>query len=162
MNDAVNISLHLSDWASIWNSLDDPGHVGLSTSMAEAQGICVFDSLGNQIYGTTPKWPESSVIATASEEEGSEPPPDNGYRGEGGIPVTRTQDGLELTLDSWTNLSLDLVNAVGIPVKSIFSGTLQPGEHLLPVDWTGINTKTTYLVLKVNGTIKATRLLSLL
>lgn len=160
MNDPVNISLHLSGWANIWNASDDPGHVGLSTSMAEARGICVFDSLGNRIYGDDPSWPETSIVAGTS--NGNPETLDNGYHGDVSIPIVRTEDGLVLSLDSWTTLSLDLVNAIGIPVKSIFNGTLQPGEQLVAVDWTGINPRTTYLVLKINGTIKATKLLSLL
>jgi len=74
----------------------------------------------------------------------------------------RTEDGLMLSLQNYTSLSLDLVNAIGIPVKSIYSGTLAPGKQLVSVDWTGINMNTTYLVLKVNGIIKSTKLLSLL
>lgn len=162
MENPVNISLHLSGWANIWNASDDPGHAGLSGDMSEAHGICVFDSLGNRIYGESPQWPESSVIAEELPNGGSGTNPDNGYHGDVAIPMARTEDGLVLTLDAWTSLSMDLVNAVGVPIKSIFNGTLAPGEQLVQVDWTGINMRTTYLVLKVNGTIKTTRLLSLM
>lgn len=162
MENPVNISLHLSGWANIWNASDDPGHAGLSGDMSEARGICVFDSLGNRIYGESPQWPESSVIAEELPNGGSGTNPDNGYHGDVAIPIVRTEDGLVLTLDAWTSLSMDLVNAVGVPIKSIFNGTLAPGEQLVQVDWTGINMRTTYLVLKVNGTIKTTRLLSLM
>ena len=162
MENPVNISLHLSGWANIWNASDDPGHAGLSGDMSEARGICVFDSLGNRIYGESPQWPESSVIAEELPNGGSGTNPDNGYHGDVAIPIARTEDGLILTLDAWTSLSMDLVNAVGVPIKSIFNGTLAPGEQLVQVDWTGINMRTTYLVLKVNGTIKTTRLLSLM
>ena len=162
MENPVNISLHLSGWANIWNASDDPGHAGLSEDMSEAHGICVFDSLGNRIYGESPQWPESSVIAEELPNGGSGTNPDNGYHGDVAIPIARTEDGLVLTLDAWTSLSMDLVNAVGVPIKSIFNGTLAPGEQLVQVDWTGINMRTTYLVLKVNGTIKTTRLLSLM
>ena len=162
MGDPVNFSLHLSEWANIWNAADDPGHAGLSGAMAEAYGICVFDSLGNRIYGDTPEWPESSVIASEPLDENSVTTPDNGYHGDGSIPIVRTDEGLVLTLEGWTTLSLDLVNAVGIPVKSIFAGTLAPGEQFVQVNWSGINMNTTYLVLKVNGTIQSTKLLSLM
>lgn len=162
MENPVNISLHLSGWANIWNASDDPGHAGLSGDMSEARGICVFDSLGNRIYGESPQWPESSVIAEELPNGGSGTNPDNGYHGDVAIPIARTEDGFILTLDAWTSLSMDLVNAVGVPIKSIFNGTLAPGEQLVQVDWTGINMWTTYLVLKVNGTIKTTRLLSLM
>ncbi|WP_198514829.1 LamG-like jellyroll fold domain-containing protein [Hallerella succinigenes] len=162
MGDPVNFSLHLSEWANVWNASDDPSHAGLSGAMAEARGICVFDSLGNRVYGDSPDWPESSVIASEQSGENSVTTPDNGYHGDGSIPVVRTDEGLVLTLENWTTLSLDLVNAVGIPVKSIFAGTLAPGEQFVQVNWSGINMKTTYLVLKVNGTIQSTKLLSLM
>ena len=162
MDNPVSLSLHLSGWANIWNAVDDPSHAGLSGTMAEAHGIGVFDSLGNRIYGDSPEWPESSVIASELSDEDTVTTPDNGYHGNGSIPIVRTEEGLVLTLDGWTTLSLDLVNAVGVPIKSIFSGTLAPGEQFVQTDWTGINVKTTYLVLKMNGTIKSTKLLSLM
>lgn len=74
----------------------------------------------------------------------------------------RTDEGLVLDMNTWANVNLDLVNAIGTPVKSIFDGTLAPGEQLVPVDWTGIDMNAAYLVLKVNGTVKTTRKLSLL
>lgn len=162
MANDVNISLHPSGWANVWNVNDDPGHAGLSGGISEAHGICVFDSLGNQIYGDSPRWPESSVVAGELPNGDSVINPDNGYHGDVAIPIVRTNEGLVLTLDAWTSLSMDLVNAVGIPIKSIFNGTLAPGEQLVQVDWTRINMKTTYLVLKVNGSIKSTRLLSIM
>ena len=162
MANDVNISLHLSGWANVWNVNDDPGHAGVSASMSEARGICIFDSLGNRIYGETPKWPESSVVVGELPNGDSGTNLDNGYHGDVAIPIVRTNEGLVLTLDAWTSLSMDLVNAVGIPIKTIFNGTLAPGEQLVQVDWTGINMKTTYLVLKVNGSIKSTRLLSIM
>ena len=162
MGDPVNFSLHLSEWANIWNAADDPGHAGLSGAMAEAYGICVFDSLGNRIYGDTPEWPASSIVLSDSSASDTAATRDNGYHGDNSIPIVRTDDGLVLTLDEWTTVSLDLVNVVGTPVKAIFNGTLAPGEQLVQVDWTGINMNTTYLVLKVNGTIQSTKLLSLM
>lgn len=160
MENPVNISLHLSGWADIWNAEDDPGHVGLSSQDAEAIGICIYDSLGNRVYGELPQWSTGADVDLVDGD--SVYVPDNGYHGENPILITKTEDGLILSLDSWSSVSLDLVNAIGVPLKSIFNGTLASGEQFVPVDWTGINTKTTYLVLKVNGSIKTTRLLSLL
>ena len=65
-------------------------------------------------------------------------------------------------MDNWSYVELSLVTALGTPVKSIFSGTLAPGDQLVHVDWTGIDMNRTYLMLKVNGTIKSTKKLSLL
>ena len=54
------------------------------------------------------------------------------------------------------------MTVLGQPVKTIYNGTLAPGEQLVRVDWTGIDMSKTYLMLKVNGTIKSTKKLSLL
>ena len=157
-NDPLNFSLHLKDWMSAWNAADDPSHSGLGASFAEAAGITVFDSLGNRIYGSLPAWPTAKTVTVDSVAV-----PDDGYGGnDSTISIARTEDGLMLTLQNYTSLSLDLVNAIGIPVKSVYSGTLAPGKQLVSVDWTGINMNTTYLVLRVNGIIKSTKLLSLL
>lgn len=57
MENPVNFSLHLSGWEHVWNADDDPSHAGLSPTESEANNICVFDSLGNRIYGEMPRWP---------------------------------------------------------------------------------------------------------
>ena len=162
MSDPVNLTLHLSGWANIWNAGDDPGHKGLSENMAEARGICVFDSLGNRIYGDVPEWPAGSALSSEGSASDTAAARDNGFRGDGSVPIVRTDEGLVLDMNTWANVNLDLVNAIGTPVKSIFDGTLAPGEQLVPVDWTGIDMNAAYLVLKVNGTVKTTRKLSLL
>ena len=162
MSAPVNFTLHLPGWANIWNAGDDPGHKGLSENMAEARGICVFDSLGNRIYGDTPEWPASSALSSEGSASDTAAIRDNGFRGDGSVPIVRTDEGLVLDMNTWANVNLDLVNAIGMPVKSIFDGTLAPGEQLVPVDWTGIDMNAAYLVLKVNGTVKTTWKLSLL
>ena len=72
------------------------------------------------------------------------------------------EDGLILTMNGYSNVTLDLVNANSIPVRNVYTGTLAPGEQFIRVDWSGINMRNTYIVLRVNGTLKATKLLVLL
>lgn len=152
----VKASLRIKDWVSIWNVSDDPSHRGLSFDSSEASGICVYDSLGNLIYGEEPESDLSGVKDSAYVA-------DNGYRAPGNsIPIVRTDDGLVLNLNAYTYLSLDLVNVVGMPIRNVFTGTLPPGEQMVRVNWSGINMNNTYLVLRVNGTIKSTKLLSLM
>ena len=156
----VKVALHLPGWAEMWNVNDDPSHDSLGTSVRETRGICVFDSTGYMLYGDVPVW------ALPAPDEVS---PDSAYHVDfgyhapaGSIPIVRTPDGLVLTLDNWTYVELSLVTALGQPVKSIFNGTLAPGEQFVRVDWNGIDMNRTYLMLKVNGTIKSTKKLSLL
>ncbi len=155
----VKFALHLPGWPAMWNADDDPSHDSLGTSVRETRRICVFDSTGYMLYGDEPIW-----TLPATDEIGSDSVynVDFGYHAPGSVPIIRASDGLVLTLDNWTYVELSLVTALGQPVKSIFNGTLAPGEQFVRVDWNGIDMNRTYLMLKVNGTIKSTKKLSLL
>lgn len=155
----VKVALHLPGWPAMWNADDDPSHDSLGTSVRETRRICVFDSTGYMLYGDEPIW-----TLPATDEIGSDSVynVDFGYHAPGSIPVIRTPEGLVITMDNWSYVELSLVTALGTPVKSIFSGTLAPGEQFVRVDWNGIDMNRTYLMLKVNGTIKSTKKLSLL
>ena len=155
----VNFTLHLPGWASSWNADDDPSHIGLGAREVESRGIGVFDSLGNRIYGDIPVWPETLSVAETKARSPSEPSEPFGKNADGGnFQVSRSPDGILLSLKGAATLSLDLVNAIGLPVKPLFSGTLPAGENFLPLDWTGLDLSATYLVLRVDGNIKTTRL----
>ena len=155
----VKVALHLPGWAAMWNADDDPSHDSLGMTMRVARGICVFDSTGYLLYGNTPVW---ALPAPDEVNPDSVYNVDFGYHAPGSVPVIRTPEGLVITMDNWSYVELSLVTALGTPVKSIFSGTLAPGDQLVHVDWTGIDMNRTYLMLKVNGTIKSTKKLSLL
>ena len=160
-------TLHLPDWQMGWNAGDDPGHFGLTSSVVEAVGFNVVDSLGNVIYGNEPSWPTGQLVLVETPNESGNP--DSSYVVDFGysapdisIPITRTEDGLLVTMNAYTYVSLDLVNAGGIPVSHVYTGTLAPGSQLIRVDWSGINMRNTYLALRINGTLKSTKLLALL
>ena len=159
-NKIAQISLHCENWNDIWNASDDPSRIGLGRDMVEAVGVNVFDSLGNRIYGNEPVWPEIAHVATPADSSGV---PDYGLKPkDDGVPIHRTDDGLVIELTQYTNISLSLVNVVGAPIKSLYSGTLAPGAQFVHVDWTGVDMNRTYLLLRVNGLIRSTKLLSLL
>lgn len=160
-------TLHLPDGQMGWNAEDDPGHVGMTSSVAEAVGFNVVDSLGNVIYGKEPNWPTGQLVLVetpnGSENLDSSYVVDFGYTApDVSIPITRTEDGLVVTMNAYTYVSLDLVNAGGIPVRHVYTGTLASGQQLIRVDWSGINMRNTYLALRINGTLKSTKLLALL
>lgn len=155
----VKVALHLPGWPAMWNADDDPSHDSLGMAMRVARGICVFDSTGYMLYGNTPVW---ALPAPDEVNPDSVYNVDFGYNAPGSVPVIRTPEGLVITMDNWSYVELSLVTALGTPVKSIFSGTLAPGDQLVHVDWTGIDMNRTCLMLKVNGTIKSTKKLSLL
>ena len=155
----VKVALHLPGWAAMWNANDDPSHDGLGMTIRVASGICVFDSTGYMLYGNTPVW---ALPAPDEVNPDSIYNVDFGYHAPGSVPVIRTPEGLVIMMDNWSYVELSLVTALGTPVKSIFSGTLAPGEQFVHVNWTGVDMNRTYLMLKVNGTIKSTKKLSLL
>jgi hypothetical protein len=160
-------TLHLPDWQMGWNAGDDPGHFGLTSSVVEAVGFNVVDSLGNVIYGNEPSWPTGQLVLVetpnGSGNLDSSYVVDFGYSApDVSIPITRTEDGLLVTMNAYTYVSLDLVNAGGIPVRHVYTGTLAPGQQFVRVDWSGINMRNTYLALRINGTLKSTKLLALL
>ena len=156
----VKVSLHLPGWVELWNVNDDPSHDSLGVMMHETRSICIFDSTGNMLYGDAPVW---ALPAPDEMSPDSVYNIDFGYHApDNSVPVVRTPEGIVLTLDSWTYVELSLVTALGKPIKTIFNGTLAPGEQLVRVDWTGVDMSKTYLMLKVNGSIKSTKKLSLL
>lgn len=156
----VKVALHLPGWAEMWNVNDDPSHDCLGMTMRVARGICVFDSTGYMLYGNTPVWAQPAPDEVNPDSVYNV---DFGYRAPGNsIPVIRTPEGLVVTIDNWSYVELSLVTAKGAPVKNIFAGTLAPGEQFVRVDWAGIDMNKTYLMFKVNGSIKSTKNLSLL
>lgn len=156
----VKFALHLPGWPAMWNTDDDPSHDSLGMTLRVARGICVFDSTGYMLYGNTPVW---ALPAPDEVNPDSVYNVDFGYRAPGNsIPVIRTPEGLVVTMDNWSYVELSLVTAKGAPVKNIFAGTLAPGEQFVRVDWAGIDMNKTYLMFKVNGSIKSTKNLSLL
>ena len=157
--DNAQIVLHCENWNDVWNASDDPSRVGLGREMVEAVGVNVFDSLGNRIYGSEPVWPEIVHVATADSSD----VPDYGLKPKDDmIPIHRTDDGLVIESSRYVNISLSLVNAVGIPVRGLYSGTVSPGQRFIAVNWNGVDLNRTYLMLKMDGKIKSTKLLSLL
>ena len=160
----AQFTLHCENWNDIWNGDDDPSGVGLGRNMVEAVGVNVFDSLGNRIYGNEPVWPDiARFVACNGCMADSSGTPDIGLTPKNdAIPVHRTDDGLVIRLPQYTNISLSLVNVVGIPIRNLYTGTLAPGEQFIHVNWTGIDLNRTYLMLRVNGAIRSTKLLSLL
>jgi hypothetical protein len=131
--EGLEFLVHNSDW-SFWNKESDFSHKGLGAEFSEARYMAVYDSEGNLIWGMEPVIPA----------EISAP-----------LEITRLPNGLMVPLLESTLLRLDLVNAAGTPQKFIYQGTLGAGEHIIPVDWSGVDFSRTYLVVRLNGKITA-------
>ena len=163
-NDPVKFTLRLQNWENVWNASDDPSHDGLGHNFVEAHGVCVYDSAGNLLYGNAPAWGNPAPGSSGSGTGGTDPTnhPGNGSSSGNTPPIVRTDDGLLVTMDSYAYVSLKLVNAHGEPIRTLFSGNLQAGQNLVHVNWNGIDMRNSFLVFKVNGTVRSTTELSLL
>ena len=163
-NDPVKFALRLQNWEHAWNASDDPSHDGLGHNFVEAHGVCVYDSAGNLLYGNAPAWGNPAPSSSGSGTGGTDPTnhPGNGSSSGNTPPIVRTDDGLLVTMDSYAYVSLKLVNAHGEPIRTLFRGNLQAGQNLVHVNWNGIDMRNSFLVFKVNGTVRSTTELSLL
>lgn len=163
-NDPVKFALRLQNWEHAWNASDDPSHDGLGHNFVEAHGVCVYDSAGNLLYGNAPAWGNPASSSSGSGSGGTDPTnhPGNGSSSGNIPPIVRTDDGLLVTMDSYAYVSLKLVNAHGEPIRTLFRGNLQTGQNLVHVNWNGIDMRNSFLVFKVNGTVRSTTELSLL
>lgn len=163
-NDPVKFTLRLQNWENVWNASDDPSHDGLGHNFVEAHGVCVYDSAGNLLYGNAPAWGNPAPSSSGSGTGGTDPTnhPGNGSSSGNTPPIVRTDDGLLVTMDSYAYVSLKLVNAHGEPIRTLFRGNLQAGQNLVHVNWNGIDMRNSFLVFKVNGTVRSTTELSLL
>ena len=161
-NDPVKFALHLQNWDNVWNVSDDPSHDGLGHNFVEAHGVCVYDSAGNLLYGNAPAWGDSAPGSSGSGSGGTDPTNHPGTSSGNTPPIVRTGDGLLVTMDSYAYVSLKLVNAHGEPIRTLFRGNLQAGQNLVHVNWNGIDMRNSFLVFKVNGTVRSTTELSLL
>lgn len=137
--DGIELSLHHSDW-SVWNKDDDFSHAGIGTSFGEARYVALYDGLGKLIWGFEP-----SIPGPLSDPK---------------IDVVRTPDGLLFQIPEDAYARIDLVNAVGIPVRYIYGGQMQAGSHSISMNWDGVNLSSTYLAIRLNGVLVSSQLLS--
>jgi hypothetical protein len=135
----LELSLFHTDW-SAWDKDSDFSHKDLGLDFAEANYIAVYDNAGKLVWGAEPVIPE----------EINNP----------AIGIARLPDGLLLSLQETSNLRLDLVNAAGMPQKFLHQGVLGIGEHLIPVNWLSVDIARTYLVVRLNGHIISSQILS--
>jgi hypothetical protein len=135
----LEFSVFHTDW-SAWDKDSDFSHKDLGLDFAEARYIAVYDNAGNLVWGAEP------VIA----EEINNP----------AIGIVRLPDGLLLSLQETSDLRLDLVNAAGMPQKFLHQGILGVGEHIIPVNWSNVDIARTYLVVRLNGHIISSKILS--
>ncbi|MDR3000197.1 MAG: hypothetical protein LBU89_02940 [Fibromonadaceae bacterium] len=137
--DGLEFFFHHSDW-SAWDKESDFSNKDLTADFSEAYYMAAYSSDGNIIWGIEPVLPEEI---------------DNPA-----IEASRLPNGLLIKLPESMQLRLDLVNAAGMSQKFLYQGTLNAGQHTIPVDWSNIDIAKTYLVIRANGKIVSSQLLS--
>ncbi len=129
----VKFELYHSDYSADFNALDDPSYFGIGgRELVSADSVVVLDLYGNLMWGNVPQpaFQEKIVV-----------PEDNGEI------LFREGDVIYVIVESKDSYSLQVVNAAGIPLETLFEGVWNQGEHA--VDISGLHPLPgTYLVLR--------------
>jgi hypothetical protein len=135
----VKFALHHSNEQN-WNVADDPSHYGLTHEMSQADSIAVFDLSGSLLWGAIP---QSS--GNESPKNGPKPVASNGA-----IVIEGGQ--IVVTVAETATYTLQVIDAKGNPVQTLFKGAWNEGVHYVSVENTTL-TPNNYLVLIRNGSI---------
>lgn len=141
----VQFSIHHPDWTSDFNAADDPSHYGLDNlEMAEADSVVILDSIGNLLWGSAPQ-PKFSAGYVTGESNADL--------------VYRDGDVIYVSVEENGSYTLETVNAVGVPLKTLFKGFWNVGEHSLTLDMKNIQ-PSSYIVLRKGTEILSWKLLN--
>ena len=116
----VQFAIHHENYTEDFIVSDDPSHYGLKSSeFVEADSIVVLDHLGNLLWGSVPQPSFTSEYETK-----------NSYADL----VHREGDEIIANIEENGYYVLEIVNAAGIPQKTLYKGTWEEGEHSVVVD----------------------------
>ena len=134
----VKFALHHTDYQN-WNAADDPSHSGLTHEMSQADSIVVLDLSGQLLWGTIPQ-----------QSDGAPKKGPNTVVTNGAIEIDRDQ--VIVTVNEPAYYVLQVVDALGSPLQTLFKGSWNEGVHYVSVEnttWISNN----FLVLTLNGNI---------
>lgn len=134
----VKFALHHSNYQN-WNAFDDPSHYGLTNQFTEADSIVVMDLSGNLLWGAIPK---SGKMAPENKEG------DNSSKGK----IVVVNDQIIVTIDEASYYTLQVVDAQGSPIQTLFGGTWSTGDHVVSIKNMTLSANN-YVLLKRNGNI---------
>ncbi len=141
----VQFSIHHPNWTSDFNAADDPSHYGLDNlEMAEADSIVVLDSIGNLLWGNAPQ-PKFSAEYVTGESNADL--------------VYRDGDVIYVSIGESGHYILETVNALGVPLKTLYQGSWDVGEHSLTLDMKNLQ-PSSYIVLRKGMEILSWKLLN--
>lgn len=132
----VNFELHYSDWSNGFDASDDPSHHGLSAvDFVEADSIVVLDGNGNLLWGSVPK-PEFATDAKVVR----------------GNALSRDGDVVYITVAENAKYVLEVVNAAGLSLETLFEGSWKEGVHAVTLS-AGSLRPGSYLVLRKDSQV---------
>ena len=134
----VKFALHHSNYQN-WNAADDPSHYGLTHEMSQADSIVVFDRSGRLLWGAIPQ-----------QSQGAPKKGRNTVVSNGTIEIDGDQ--VIVTVNEPAYYALQVVDALGSPLQTLFKGPWNEGIHYVSVENTTL-TPNNYLVLVRNGSV---------
>ena len=134
----VKFALHHTDYQN-WNAADDPSHSGLTHEMSQADSIVVLDLSGQLLWGTIPQ-----------QSDGAPKKGPNTVVTNGAIEIDRDQ--VIVTVNEPAYYVLQVVDALGSPLQTLFKGSWNEGVHYVSVENTTLISNN-FLVLTRNGNI---------
>ena len=141
----VQFALHHPNRTNDFNAADDPSHYNLNNyEMVEADSIVVLDSSGNLLWGNAPQ-PRFSADYVTKETYAEL--------------VHREGDVIFVNIEENGYYILETVNAVGIPLKTLYSGTWEIGEHSVTIDMNSLQ-PSSFIVLRRGSEILSWGLLN--
>lgn len=129
----VQFALHHPNRTNDFNAMDDPSHYNLNSyAMVEADSIAVLDKLGNLLWGNAPQ-PKFSEGYIVKEEYADL--------------VHREGDVIYVNVEESGYYILEMVNAMAVPLKTLYKGLWDAGEHSVTIDVKSIQ-PSSYIVLR--------------
>lgn len=141
----VQFALHHPNRTNDFNAADDPSHHNLNNSgMVEADSIVVLDRRGNLLWGGVPQ-PKFSAEYVTKETYADL--------------VRRDGDVIYVDIEENGYYTLETVNAIGIPLKTLYKGTWNVGEHSVTIDLNSLQ-PSSFIVLRRGTEILSWNLLN--
>ncbi|WP_249506684.1 LamG-like jellyroll fold domain-containing protein [Fibrobacter sp. HC4] len=129
----VQFAVHHPNRTIDFNAKDDPSHYNLNNyGMVEADSVVVLDKLGNLLWGNAPQ-PKFSEGYVPNEKYADL--------------VHREGDVIYVNIEENGYYILEMVNAMGAPLKTLYKGSWDIGEHSVAIDVKSIQ-PSSYIVLR--------------
>ena len=122
-----------------WNAADDPSHYGLTHEISQADSIAVLDLSGRLLWGAIPQ------ISDGVPKNNRNTVVSNGT-------IEIDGDQVIVTVNEPAYYVLQVVDALGSPLQTLFKGSWNEGIHYVSIENATL-TSNNYLVLIRNGSI---------